>query len=147
METFDVIVVGGGPGGLAAACAAAETGAKVALVETLSHVGGNGILSTGHLVLIDTPFQRETASQDSIEIFMDDAERQFASERDKGGLIWDRDLTLLFARESRGTYDELLNLGVKFARLDSKPAQHSVDRLHTLEDPTELARAFYDATD
>src|SRR5210317_142248 len=33
METFDVIVIGGGPGGYPAAIRAAQLGAKVALVE------------------------------------------------------------------------------------------------------------------
>jgi hypothetical protein len=37
----DVLVVGGGPAGIIAAMAAAESGAKVALVESRSFVGGN----------------------------------------------------------------------------------------------------------
>jgi succinate dehydrogenase/fumarate reductase flavoprotein subunit len=142
MESFDVIVVGSGPGGLAAACAAAEAGATVALVESHDSIGGNAVLSTGHLVMIDTPYQRERGLSDSIDTFLADAERQFVLEAPKSGLIWDRELTGLFARESRGTYDDLTDMGIAFARLDSKPSQHSVDRLHTLEDPAELARAF-----
>jgi NADPH-dependent 2,4-dienoyl-CoA reductase/sulfur reductase-like enzyme len=37
---FDVVVIGGGPGGLAAACAAAECGARVGLVEESPWLGG-----------------------------------------------------------------------------------------------------------
>jgi 2-polyprenyl-6-methoxyphenol hydroxylase-like FAD-dependent oxidoreductase len=44
----DVLVVGGGPSGTAAAVAAARTGAKVALLERYNHLGG---LSTGGLVI------------------------------------------------------------------------------------------------
>jgi glycine/D-amino acid oxidase-like deaminating enzyme len=44
----DVLVVGGGPSGTAAAIAAARTGAKVALLERYNHLGG---LSTGGLVI------------------------------------------------------------------------------------------------
>jgi 2-polyprenyl-6-methoxyphenol hydroxylase-like FAD-dependent oxidoreductase len=44
----DVLVVGGGPSGTAAAIAAARSGAKVALLERYNHLGG---LSTGGLVI------------------------------------------------------------------------------------------------
>jgi hypothetical protein len=47
-EETDVLVVGGGPAGCAAAVAAARLGAKVALVERYNHLGG---LSTGGLVI------------------------------------------------------------------------------------------------
>ena len=44
----DVLVVGGGPAGTAAAIAAARLGAEVLLVERYNHLGG---LSTGGLVI------------------------------------------------------------------------------------------------
>ena len=44
----DVLVVGGGPSGTAAAIAAARTGADVVLLERYNHLGG---LSTGGLVI------------------------------------------------------------------------------------------------
>src|SRR5947207_13246650 len=44
----DVLIVGGGPAGCAAAVAAARTGAEVLLVERYGHLGG---LSTGGLVI------------------------------------------------------------------------------------------------
>jgi NADPH-dependent 2,4-dienoyl-CoA reductase/sulfur reductase-like enzyme len=37
---FDVLVIGGGPGGLAAACAAAESGQRVGLVDESPSIGG-----------------------------------------------------------------------------------------------------------
>lgn len=46
--TCDVLVVGGGPAGCAAAIAAARLGAEVILVERYNHLGG---LSTGGLVI------------------------------------------------------------------------------------------------
>src|SRR5438270_1720089 len=45
----DVAVVGGGPAGMAAAIAAARNGAKVALLERYSHLGG---LASGGMVLV-----------------------------------------------------------------------------------------------
>jgi 2-polyprenyl-6-methoxyphenol hydroxylase-like FAD-dependent oxidoreductase len=47
-RTCDVLVVGGGPSGTAAAVAAARTGAEVILLERYNHLGG---LSTGGLVI------------------------------------------------------------------------------------------------
>jgi hypothetical protein len=47
-KTTDVLVVGGGPAGTAAAVAAARLGADVTLVERYNHLGG---LSTGGLVI------------------------------------------------------------------------------------------------
>jgi hypothetical protein len=47
-DECDVLVVGGGPAGTAAALAAARTGAEVILMERYNHLGG---LSTGGLVI------------------------------------------------------------------------------------------------
>ena len=40
MRTFDTVVIGGGPAGLAAATAAHENGAKALLVEREARLGG-----------------------------------------------------------------------------------------------------------
>jgi ribulose 1,5-bisphosphate synthetase/thiazole synthase len=52
MHETDVLVVGGGPAGFAAAVAAARTGARTALVERYGYLGG---LWTGGLVLLVYP--------------------------------------------------------------------------------------------
>ena len=39
MDKFDIIVIGGGPGGYVAAIKAAQLGKKVAIVES-NHLGG-----------------------------------------------------------------------------------------------------------
>jgi NADPH-dependent 2,4-dienoyl-CoA reductase/sulfur reductase-like enzyme len=48
VETADVLVIGGGPSGVAAAIAASRTGARTILAERYNHLGG---LWTGGLVL------------------------------------------------------------------------------------------------
>jgi len=56
----DVLVVGGGPAGVAAAIAAARNGAKTLLVERYGHLGG---LATGGLVLCIMPMSDGTKEQ------------------------------------------------------------------------------------
>jgi hypothetical protein len=58
--TADVIVVGGGPAGAAAALASARTGADTVLVERYGHLGG---LATGGLVLLIMPMSDAAGKQ------------------------------------------------------------------------------------
>jgi flavin-dependent dehydrogenase len=58
----DVVVVGGGPAGVAAAVAAARNGAKAALVERYGHLGG---MATGGLVIL-IPFLSDGTEQQVI---------------------------------------------------------------------------------
>ncbi len=51
VDRCDVIVVGGGPAGLAAAVAAARNGARVTLLERYSHLGG--LASGGQVLVLD----------------------------------------------------------------------------------------------
>jgi succinate dehydrogenase/fumarate reductase flavoprotein subunit len=56
---FEVIVVGGGVAGLAAAISAREAGASVVVLEAQDHLGGSSALSGGHLYAAGTRYQRE----------------------------------------------------------------------------------------
>ncbi len=49
IREVDVVVVGGGPGGIASAISAARNGAKTVLIERYGHLGG---MATGGLVNI-----------------------------------------------------------------------------------------------
>lgn len=53
-STFDLVSIGGGSTGLAAACAAAEQGASVAVVEKRPRLGGNSNFGTG-IFATDSP--------------------------------------------------------------------------------------------
>lgn len=59
-ETADVIVVGGGPAGIAAAIAAGRQGARVVLVERYGFVGG---MSTAAMVYPWMTFHTEQGEQ------------------------------------------------------------------------------------
>jgi hypothetical protein len=59
-EASDVVVVGGGPAGFAAAVAAARNGAKTVLLERYGHLGG---MATGGLVIVIMPMSDGTGEQ------------------------------------------------------------------------------------
>lgn len=46
-ETFDVVVVGSGAAGLAAALEARKAGAEVIVLEKMGSIGGNSVISQG----------------------------------------------------------------------------------------------------
>src|SRR5512137_689424 len=71
----DVLVIGAGACGLAAAIAAHDAGAGVAIVEKLDRPGGNSSLSTGSVPAAGTRFQREAGIVDSPEQFAADLMR------------------------------------------------------------------------
>jgi hypothetical protein len=82
VKHWDVIVVGGGPGGVPAAVAAARNGARVLLVESYGFLGG---MATAGLVL---PFMKYSAGNKKIvrglfEEFLDLLEQNGATVRKK----------------------------------------------------------------
>ena len=66
-ETYDVVVVGAGGAGLVAAITAAETGAKVAVVEKLRVAAGNTLLSGAEYAAPANWLQKEKNIEDSPE--------------------------------------------------------------------------------
>src|SRR3990167_7528318 len=68
----DVVVVGGGGAGLAAALEAAECGRRVILLEKNPHLGGTTLLAVGSVSACRTPHQRRTGVEDSPEELFED---------------------------------------------------------------------------
>lgn len=68
-ERFDVVVVGGGIGGLSAALSAAERNAKVVLLEKNDFLGGDTLISGGTFNAVDPERQRPLGIEDSVEFF------------------------------------------------------------------------------
>lgn len=65
MSEVDVIILGTGAAGMAAALAAHEAGAKVALVEKYDRIGGTSAISGGVIWVADNPRMREAGMADS----------------------------------------------------------------------------------
>lgn len=71
-QTYDVIVIGGGGAGLSAAIEAKAAGANVVLLEKMSSVGGNTLVSGGGLNVPGTEQQKKLGVEDSVDLFIED---------------------------------------------------------------------------
>lgn len=138
----DVLVVGTGPGGMAATAAAAAMGAEVHVVEALDDIGGNSIWSTGYMAFVNSKAQAEAGIADSVETFIGDAERSMDLLRDRYPVIHDPALVRLFAEHSAATYDDLVARGIRFSRFIPRPLQHTTDRMLAVEDMAAFRTAF-----
>ncbi|MGL5087845.1 MAG: FAD-dependent oxidoreductase, partial [Fusobacteriaceae bacterium] len=72
IENFDVVIVGAGGAGLSAAISAASNGAKVVLLEKMSSIGGNTLISMGGINIPGNDAQIEKDIEDSIELYRKD---------------------------------------------------------------------------
>lgn len=70
---FDVVVIGAGGAGLSSAVEAADTGAKVVVLEKTAAVGGNTAVSGGAFNVPGSDLQKKKGIQDSKEQFVKDA--------------------------------------------------------------------------
>ncbi len=70
---YDVVVVGGGGSGLAAAVSAAEHGAQVAVLEKRPEVGGTTALAVGSFTASETAYQRKAGVEDAVAAHIEDA--------------------------------------------------------------------------
>lgn len=118
----DVIIIGAGISGLAAALDLGESGRSVIVVDMASTFGGHAVMSGGGLSLIDTPDQRERGISDSAELAYSDF------------LNWGEDIneewTRYYVEHSRADiYDWITGLGVEFGSV-LQPFGNSVPRMH-----------------
>jgi fumarate reductase flavoprotein subunit len=121
----DVLVVGAGACGLAAAISAHDAGVSVAIIEKLGRPGGNSSLSTGSVPAAGTRFQREAGIDDSTERFVADLLRA-------GGPTDCPELLHRLVATSAETVEWLVDsVGARMALVTAyKHVGHSVPRLH-----------------
>ena len=126
-EVFDVVVIGGGGSGLAAAIEARAAGASVVLVEKNSKLGGSTAWSIGSITSTRTPHQLRKGIEDRPQDHYDDMPL-FAGElaaRDND------ELRRILCDEVPDAVRWLLDLGVRFFGPMPEPP-HRQPRMHNV---------------
>ncbi len=126
-ERFDVVVVGGGGSGLAAAIEARAAGASVALLEKNAQLGGSTSWSIGSVTATQTPHQKKRGIVDTPAEHWADMPG-FAGElaaRDND------DLRRILCDEMPDTFRWLLDSGVRFMGPMPEPP-HRQPRMHNV---------------
>jgi fumarate reductase flavoprotein subunit len=126
MET-DVLVIGGGGTGLAAAVSAAEEGAEVIVAEKCSSPGGTTGLSIGSITACCTSYQARQGIIDSPEALFEDM-KKFNRELDQYD---NKELCWVLIREGAHTIEWLRSFGFEFYGPNPEPP-HRVPRMHNV---------------
>ncbi|MGP0093082.1 MAG: flavocytochrome c [Xanthobacteraceae bacterium] len=121
-ESYDVVIVGSGFAGLAAAWEAKKAGATVAILEKMRTPGGNSIINGGGIAAAGSPLQAQKGIKDSPALMEEDMLRE-------GLGLNHRELAHITAQESwpcvKWTIEEL---GVKYTDFLVHEGGHSVPR-------------------
>lgn len=106
----DVLVIGGGGSGLAAAIEAASLGRSVILIEKAEKLGGTTALSVGSITATNTPQQLRLGILDSPQAHFEDLQKFNAS----AGLPGNESLCRLLVENVPETVRWLMSMGVEF---------------------------------
>jgi flavocytochrome c len=122
-ETVDVVVVGSGFAGLAAAIEAKKAGGNVIVIDKMPTAGGNSIINGGLLAATGCPQQKKHGIKDSIDLF----------EKDilvAGNYMNDRKKVRYLVEHTLSNYEWCVNeLGVEFNQESiGQEGGHSVPR-------------------
>ncbi|WP_223588388.1 FAD-dependent oxidoreductase [Neobacillus bataviensis] len=134
METYDLIILGGGLAGMCAAVEAGELGASVLLLEKLEELGGSTVLSSGYMAFAETDMQADAGITDSTKSLLEDM-------IEVGGGVNDPALVAAYGQHQLETYKWLVEHGVEFRALEAVSG-HSVPRGHII-DPHQAIQSLY----
>ena len=109
-KDYDVIVVGSGAAGLAAAVAAADAGASVLVVESEKRVGGSSRLSGGHFYAAGTSVQKAAG------VVGDTADAMFEHYMTLAQWLVDPAVVRRYCDLSASTLEWVMGLGVKYPK-------------------------------
>ncbi|SEG66126.1 fumarate reductase flavoprotein subunit [Thermomonospora echinospora] len=118
----EVLVIGAGLAGLAAAVSAAESGARVTLCEKRSEIGGSTVLSAGLSAFAGTEEQAAAGIADSTELLRHDLLETGLHRNDPA-------LVDAYCAHQLDTYRWLRGLGVEYGKVHAASGQ-SVPRSH-----------------
>lgn len=123
----DVIVVGGGGAGLAAASEAARLGRSVILLEKNAEPGGSTSWSVGSVTATGTPHQRKAGIRDSAQEHFEDLEKHAGALAPRDNLA----LRRILADNTTDMLAWLMSLGVVFVGPMPEPP-HRHNRMHNV---------------
>ena len=121
-KIVDVIVVGSGFAGLAAALEAAEKGASVLLLEKMPVFGGNSAINGGAFAVAGSPLQEKEGIKDSPELMLQDMIKS-------GRGLSHVDLLKNIVYGTRPAFDFTVKYGVKYKPFVQHFGGHSVPRI------------------
>ncbi|NPD32989.1 flavocytochrome c [Eggerthellaceae bacterium zg-997] len=122
---YDIVVVGAGGAGMAAAIGAHDQGARVLLLEKMPVAGGNTCFAEGGMNACETRFQAAAGIEDSVELFAADT---FKGGHRKGN----RELIDHMCRNSNDAVEWLAGMGIVLSKLSTSGGA-SVKRIHRPE--------------
>ena len=131
-EETDILIIGAGAAGFAAALEAANNGAKVIILEKLAYTGGSSTICGGALSFAGTDVQAANDIKDSNELFYEDLMKV-------GGNVNIPELVKAYVDNQLETYQWLKNLGVDFKSVSASSGM-SVPRAH-YSPPAEVLKA------
>lgn len=121
-ETYDVVVIGSGFAGLAAAYEAKKAGASVVILEKMRTPGGNSIINGGITAAAGSPLQEQKGLKDSPQQLFDDMVRE-------GLGLNHPELVKIMADASVSTLEwTIKELGVRYTDVLVQEGGHSVPR-------------------
>ncbi|MEX0819667.1 MAG: FAD-dependent oxidoreductase [Pirellulaceae bacterium] len=127
-ETFDVIVVGAGGSGLAAAYSAAEHGGRVLVFEKRPQPGGTTGIAVGSFTAAGTSLQRQAGVEDNPEQHIEDAGNFPPDEIEARNADAMR---AFFLREAATTFEWLRGIGLSFVGPSPEPPNRQ-PRMHNV---------------
>ena len=133
----DVLVIGGGASGLAAALEAARRGSKVVLLEHAAALGGMMNWCVGTVSAVNTPQQKQLGIQDTPQAHFEDLATHAGSLAVRDNLA----LRRLLTDNTADMMNWLLDLGIVFAPPMIDPPQR-VARMHNVV-PSSQSFAFH----
>lgn len=126
--TYDVIIVGGGGSGLAAAAKAGQLGLSVLLLERQPKLGGTTGIAVGSFTANRTSLQAQRGIQDRLEDHSEDAGKFAPPEIEQRNSVDPRDY---FLSQTAETFEWLRQLGLAFHGPSPEPPNR-VPRMHNV---------------
>jgi flavocytochrome c len=124
-ETYDVVVIGSGFAGLAAAYEAKKAGASVVILEKMRTPGGNSIINGGVVSAAGSPKEEKAGIKDSPELLFKDM-------LTAGLQLNHYQLAKMVADQSNATVQWTISeLGVKYKEDLTQEGGHSIPRMYS----------------